>query len=96
LILLDTHVVIWWATGALERLSKEARVALEGQEDAAAGGGRLVSAISCWEVAMLTQRGRLALNMEWDHWLALVKEREQKSPGGTRAARDRWRGRLKC
>ncbi len=47
MILLDTHVVIWWPTGALERLSKEARVALEGQEDAAARGGLLVSAISC-------------------------------------------------
>ncbi len=95
MILLDTHVVIWWATGGLERLSKEVRVALEGQEDAAAGGGRLVSAISYGEVAMLTQRGRLALNMEVDHWLALVKERDQKSRGGTRAARDRWTGRLK-
>jgi PIN domain nuclease of toxin-antitoxin system len=58
LILLDTYVVIWWATGALERLSKEARVALEGQEDAAEG--------------MLTQRSRLALTMEADHWQALA------------------------
>ncbi len=72
MILLETHVVIWWATGSLEHLSKEALVALEGQEDAAAGGGLLVSAISFWAVAMLTQRGRLALNMEVDHWLALA------------------------
>jgi len=72
LILLDTHVVIWWATGALERLSKAARLALERQEDSPAGGGLLVSAISCWEVAMLTQQGRLALNMEVEPWLALV------------------------
>ena len=69
MILLDTHVVIWWATGPLEHLSNEARVALEAQEDAAAGGGLVVSAISCWEVAILTQRGRLALTMEVDHWL---------------------------
>jgi PIN domain nuclease of toxin-antitoxin system len=71
-ILLDTHVVIWWVTGALERLSKEGRSALERQQDTPAGGGLLVSAISCWEVAMLVQRGRLALNMEVERWLALV------------------------
>ena len=28
--------------------------------------------MSCWEVAMLTHRGRLALNMEVEQWLALV------------------------
>jgi hypothetical protein len=49
---------------AQKRLSKEARLALEREEDAPAGGGLLVSAISCWVVAMLTQRGRLALNRE--------------------------------
>jgi len=67
--------VIWWVTGALERLSKEGRFALERQQDTPAGGGLLVSAISCWEVAMLVQRGRLALNMEVERWLALVATR---------------------
>jgi PIN domain nuclease of toxin-antitoxin system len=45
---------------------------LSGKKDAPAGGGLLVSAISWWEVAMLTQRVRLALNMEVEPWLALV------------------------
>jgi PIN domain nuclease of toxin-antitoxin system len=34
--------------------------------------GLLVSAISCWEVAMLVQRGRLALRLEVERWLATV------------------------
>lgn len=34
--------------------------------------GLLVSAISCWEVALLVQRGRLALSLEVERWLALV------------------------
>ncbi len=55
-----------WSAGrrAQKSLSKEARLALERQRDAPAGGGLLVSAISCWVVAMLTQGGRLMLNRE--------------------------------
>jgi PIN domain nuclease of toxin-antitoxin system len=34
--------------------------------------GLLVSAISCWEVAMLVQRGRPALRLEVERWLATV------------------------
>lgn len=52
MILLDTHVWIWWATGST-RLSTSARHAID---DATAIG---VCAISVWEVAMLVQHGRL-------------------------------------
>jgi PIN domain nuclease of toxin-antitoxin system len=31
-----------------------------------------VSAISCWEVAMLVNRGRLALSLDVERWLALL------------------------
>ena len=34
--------------------------------------GLLVSAISCWEVAMLVNRGRLALSLDEERWLALL------------------------
>jgi PIN domain nuclease of toxin-antitoxin system len=33
----------------------------------------LVSAISCWEVAMLVQRGRLGLTMDVERWLELLE-----------------------
>lgn len=67
MILLDTHVLIWWVNGDHHRLSDAALAAIESQ-----GQERLVSAISCWEVAMLVQRGRLGLSIDCDRWLALL------------------------
>jgi len=70
-ILLDTHVLIWWVNGDLEQLSAAAMATID-----QASRGReqklLVSAISCWEVAMLVSRGRLALGMDVTRWLELV------------------------
>ena len=67
MILLDTHVLIWWANGEHERLSAAAIAAIEAEEQQ-----RLVSAISCWEAAMLVERGRLGLNVDIERWLNLV------------------------
>ena len=67
MILLDTHVLIWWANGEHERLSAAAIAAIEAEEQQ-----RLVSAISCWEVAMLAERGRLGLSVDMERWLNLV------------------------
>ena len=76
MILLDTHVLVWWASGDVQRLSPQALAAIEAEIERAAQPGQspglLVSAISCWEVAMLVQRGRLALSLEVERWLALV------------------------
>ncbi len=76
MILLDTHVVIWWANGDHLRLSANALAAIDAAIDSAGqpGGspGLLVSAISCWEVAMLVNRGRLALSLDVERWLALL------------------------
>jgi len=66
-ILLDTHVLIWWANGEHERLSAAAIATIEAEEQQ-----RLVSAISCWEVAMLVERGRLGLSVDMERWLNLV------------------------
>jgi len=56
-ILLDTHVLVWLDQG-VSTLGPLAREAIQRTFDLAAVG---VSAISFWEVAMLEQRGRLAL-----------------------------------
>ncbi|MCX5966907.1 MAG: type II toxin-antitoxin system VapC family toxin [Cyanobacteria bacterium] len=76
MILLDTPVLVWWASGDVQRLSPQALAAIEAEIERAAQPGQspglLVSAISCWEVAMLVQRGRLALSLEVERWLALV------------------------
>ncbi|MEB3332610.1 MAG: type II toxin-antitoxin system VapC family toxin [Synechococcaceae cyanobacterium] len=76
MILLDTHVLIWWADGDRQRLSAAALEAIDQEIERfrLPGGtpGLLVSAISCWEVAMLVSRGRLALSLDLERWLALL------------------------
>ena len=76
MILLDTHALIWWVNGDADRLSARARERLEEElarvELGEPQAGLLVAAISCWEVAMLVSRGRLALSLEMERWLALV------------------------
>jgi len=59
-----------------QQLLPEARVAIAAEtETARQQGGSpelLVSAIACWEVAMLVSRGRLALSVDVERWLSLL------------------------
>lgn len=64
MILLDTHVWVWWVQGD-PRLSKSALDFLDRQPESGTG----VHVISCWEVAMLHSRKRLALPCALDDWL---------------------------
>lgn len=64
MIVLDTHVWIWWVSGS-DRLAPAQREALEQGET----GGIGVSAISCWEVAKLVELGRLELDRPVADWL---------------------------
>ena len=56
---LDTHAWIWMSAGAPEAVS------------AATFRGRcIVSAISVWEISMLSQKGRLELAPDLDTWIS--------------------------
>lgn len=70
MIVLDTHALIWWVNGDAQ-LSAPAKAAIEGAQQ---GGRVLVSAISIWEIAMLVERGRIALAMDLDQWLSAVQD----------------------
>lgn len=63
MIVLDTHVWLWWVTEP-ERLSARAAKTIDGSE--AIG----VSAMSCWEVAMLNAAGRVRLDRPPRQWVA--------------------------
>jgi PIN domain nuclease of toxin-antitoxin system len=63
-ILLDTHMWIWWANDAVE-LRPNHRDAI----DRHASDGLGVSVISCWEVAKLVEKGRLKLSKPVDEWV---------------------------
>ncbi|MEV4422467.1 type II toxin-antitoxin system VapC family toxin [Patulibacter sp. NPDC049589] len=62
MIVLDTHAWIWWSADR-DRLSTVARAAID---DAAEIG---ISAISAWEVAMLAERERIALDRPVASWV---------------------------
>jgi len=69
-IVLDTHVLVWWVNGD-DTLSRKARQAIQKELD---GGEIIVSAISAWEIAMLVEREKLVLSMDVESWLATVAE----------------------
>lgn len=68
MIVLDTHVLLWWADGQLDALSAPALKAIRREQKNRGTLG--VSAISAWEIAMLVARNRLALSMDVTAWLA--------------------------
>jgi PIN domain nuclease of toxin-antitoxin system len=65
LIVIDTHVLIW-AVQDDNRLGSNARNILAA---ATASNGVHVSAMTPWEIAMLAQKGRLALGREVGAWI---------------------------
>jgi len=62
LIVLDTHVWVWWNSSP-EKLSPRARPLIRDAEEVG------VSAISPWEVSMLVAKGRLRLDREVLVWV---------------------------
>jgi PIN domain nuclease of toxin-antitoxin system len=68
-LLIDTHVLLW-AASEPDRLSSDARVALEdGANDA------LVSVVTAWEVAVKQSLGKLDLPAPAERWLPEVLRR---------------------
>ena len=66
MIVLDTHVLVWWVSGAA-RLTARARRALAA---AVRRGPVVASAISIFEIATAVRRGRLELGVPLDQWFA--------------------------
>lgn len=64
MIVLDTHIWVWWVHNSPE-LTNRHREIIQDHE----GQGLGISVISCWEVAKLVQLKRLTLNYPIDEWL---------------------------
>jgi PIN domain nuclease of toxin-antitoxin system len=64
MIVLDTHIWVWWVHGD-DKLPSKHKAYLQDNESAGLG----VSAISCWEVAKLVEHGRLSLPIPVGEWL---------------------------
>lgn len=67
MILLDTHIWVWWVHDE-SLLTPAQREAIRANEEDVIG----VSAISCWEVAKLVEYGRLELPCPLEEWFELA------------------------
>ena len=67
MILIDTHIWVWWVQ-ALPRLTPTMLNALDNRVSDGIG----VSAISCWEVAMLNAKKRIQLPHGIDEWIEIA------------------------
>ena len=64
MIVLDTHVWVWWVHAAPQLTPADLQ-----SLDAGVPDGLGVSIISCWEVAKLVEYGRLRLPCDVEQWL---------------------------
>lgn len=65
MIVLDTHVALW-TVEADPRMGKQARDRIQTEADR---DGVIISAISIWEIAMLSARGRIRLPQDIKSWV---------------------------
>lgn len=65
MIVLDTHIWVWWVDNNA-RLTQKHQDWIQQYQSQGLG----VSIIYCWEVAKLVELGRLTLSLAVDEWLA--------------------------
>jgi PIN domain nuclease of toxin-antitoxin system len=63
-IILDTHIWIWWVDDN-PKLSSQNREIIQSEQDDGLG----ISIISCWEIAKLFEKNRLDLGISLEEWL---------------------------
>ncbi len=69
MIVLDTHVLVWWLADP-QKLTTSARRVIK----AASGSQEVaVSAISLFEIATLLRRGRLQMSVDSGEWFAALQ-----------------------
>jgi PIN domain nuclease of toxin-antitoxin system len=63
LIVLDTHIWVWWVHADPKLAASDERLIAENEET-----GLGISSISCWETAKLVEKGRLVLPCPIADW----------------------------
>ena len=66
MIVLDTHVWVWWLSDPRKLPARAQRAVTEAARDRAV----YISAISTWEVALLASKDRLQFTMDARDWIA--------------------------
>ena len=67
MIVLDTHIWIWWVDEAPKLTSANLEI-IQTHQDSGLG----ISMISCWEIAKLVEKGRLSFDCPVNEWLELA------------------------
>ncbi|MDF0553623.1 PIN domain-containing protein [Kamptonema sp. UHCC 0994] len=65
MIILDTHIWVWWVDNNARLTPKYRQWIQEYQQQ-----GLGVSIVSCWEVAKLIEKNRLIFSVSVDDWLS--------------------------
>lgn len=66
MIVLDTHVWVWWLSDPDKLTARARKVVAEAAGDRAI----YISTISAWEIALLASRNRLKFTMDARDWIA--------------------------
>jgi len=66
MLLLDTHILLWWINGTAGKLPASLIATIEEAESIA------ISAISCFEIEWLARHGRIELEISLDEWFSSV------------------------
>ncbi|RLA93523.1 MAG: VapC toxin family PIN domain ribonuclease [Deltaproteobacteria bacterium] len=66
MIVLDTHVWVWYVSDPTQLSSKAAEYLEIGRKN----GGLYISCISAWEVALLVKKGRLRFTIDVEDWIS--------------------------
>lgn len=66
MLLLDTHICLWWINGTPGKLPRRLIERIENAESVA------FSAISCFEIEWLARHGRIELEISLDEWFSSV------------------------
>lgn len=68
MIVIDTHIWVWWVQNDTTRLTAKYQQWLQENETNGIG----VSIVSCWEIAKLVEKSRLTLPLAIAEWLKIA------------------------
>ncbi|RKZ48969.1 MAG: VapC toxin family PIN domain ribonuclease [Gammaproteobacteria bacterium] len=71
MIVIDTHVLVWWVSGS-DSLSDAADKIIK--DTLNSNDEVIISSISAWEISMLIEKGRLVLSMDVESWFDEVSQ----------------------
>ena len=70
MLLLDTHIWIWWINGNKELIPPSLLQTLEKRNNR-----KYVSAVSIYELSILVNKGKVTMNLALDNWLEAATEK---------------------